>query len=139
MIPYLPEVIKIYSSILLDEMISTIFEDDCLMKNCYIGLGPIKSSLFRVFCERMFIFSEGSLKGPMRNFNFAAIGWNKYACYIYFQLNKEVEANQVMMYLGFTGESEFNIISIYDPSDNMIEGSLHVIEMDEYCIAGSCK
>jgi len=44
-----------------------------------------------------------------------------------------------MSYLGFTGELEFNIISIYDPTDNMTEGSLHVIKMDAYCIAGLCK
>ena len=120
-------------------MANNIFEDDCLMKNCYIGLGPIKSSLFRAICERMFLFSGSHLEGPMNGFNFAAVGWNKYACYIYFQLNKEVEANKVMSYLGFTGELEFNIISIYDPTDTMTEGSLHVIEMDAYCIAGLCK
>jgi len=120
-------------------MTNHIFEDEYLVKNCYIGLGPIDSRLFHTICKRMFQFSGSELVGPKVGFNYAAVGWNKYACYIYFQLDKEVEANKVMSSLGLSGDSEFNIISIYDPTDNMTEGSKHVIKMDAYCIAGSCE
>lgn len=120
-------------------MIKYIFEEECLMKNCYIGLGPIESGSFENLCKRLFLFSGSHLKGLKDGFNYAAVGWNKYACYIHFQLDKEVKANKVLSYLGITGDSDYNIISIYDPTDDLTEGSLHVIKMDSYYIAGICK